>query len=145
MPRKRFLIIHGVNLDMIGERESKVYGVEGIADINDHIETYAEQTGIEYDIRSSNIEGEIVNFIHEAKDNYEGIVIDPGAYGLYSYAIPDAIAAVCVPCAEVHFSNLFAREDFRHDSVIAPVCVGCITGFGKESYTLAIEGLLKIV
>lgn len=122
---------------MLGKREPEIYGAKTLDDIN--CELKKEFSDFELCFFQSNIEGEIVNFIHSAKDNADGIVLNAGAYTHYSYAIRDAIAAVELPCVEVHLSNVFKRESFRHESVIAPVCVGSICGFGEKSYFLALQ------
>lgn len=132
-------IIHGPNINLTGKRETDQYGSETLADINMQILAHAAKRGIECEIFQSNHEGEIIDRIHDTAESTEGIVLNAGAYTHYSYAIRDAIAAVPVPCIEVHFSNVHARGGFRDTSVIAPVCVGCIAGFGKHSYLLALD------
>ena len=134
---KKIFVINGPNLNMLGKREPEIYGAKTLDDINSELKI--EFSDFELCFFQSNIEGEIVNFIHSAKDNAEGIVLNAGAYTHYSYAIRDAIASVSLPCVEVHLSNVFKRESFRHESVIAPVCVGSICGFGEKSYYLALQ------
>lgn len=141
MPRKRVLVLHGPNIDLLGERETGIYGKETLESINGDILDKARELNIECEIFQSNHEGELIEHIHAARNHFDGIVINAGAYTHYSIAIRDAIAAVRVPTVEVHMSNIQAREEFRHKSVIAPVCVGQITGFGKYSYILALHGL----
>ena len=131
------LVIHGPNINLTGKREPDKYGSETIDDINAQIMQKADMLGLGCEIFHSNHEGVIIDKIHSAMGKYAGIVINAGAYTHYSYAIRDAIAAVNVPCIEVHFSNIHARDDFRHKSVIAPVCVGSVAGFGKYSYIMA--------
>lgn len=143
--KKRILVIHGPNINLVGEREASVYGKESFSQINDEIEEHANSLGLACEIYHSNIEGEIINKIHEARTDYDGIVINAGAYTHYSYAIRDAITAIKIPCIEVHFSNIYGREEFRSKSVIAAVCAGHIAGFGKYSYLLALNGLVNII
>lgn len=142
--KKRIIVIHGPNINLTGEREASVYGKETFESINQQILEYAEQRSLVCDIYQSNIEGELINKIQEIRNDCDGIVINAGAFTHYSYALRDAIASVHIPCIEVHFSNIFGREDFRSKSVIAPVCAGTISGFGKHSYMLAIDGLTKL-
>lgn len=141
MPRKKVLVLHGPNIDLLGERETGIYGKETLEGINGDILDKARELNIECEIFQSNHEGELIEHIHAARNHFDGIVINAGAYTHYSIAIRDAIAAVRVPTVEVHMSNIQSREEFRHKSVIAPVCVGQITGFGKYSYILALHGL----
>ena len=143
--RKRVLVLHGPNINMVGERETSIYGKETFDSINLQILDYAASLGLECQTFQSNSEGEIIDHIHAARQNFDGIVINAGAYTHYSYAIRDAIAAVKIPCIEVHFSNIYSREEFRSKSVIAPACVGQISGFGKYSYLLALQGIQNII
>ncbi|MBQ2791700.1 MAG: type II 3-dehydroquinate dehydratase [Oscillospiraceae bacterium] len=142
---KKLLVIHGPNINLTGIREPGVYGSETIDQINREIESYCEKEGFSCRICQSNHEGQIIDWLHEAMGNYDGIILNAGAYTHYSYAIHDAIAAIRIPTVEVHFSNIQARADFRHTSVIAPVCVGSIAGFGKNSYLLAVDAFKKIL
>lgn len=143
--KKKIIIIHGPNINLTGEREASVYGKESFENINEQIREYCDKHNVACEIYQSNVEGELINKIHEARHDFDGIVLNAGAYTHYSYAIRDAIAAVHIPCIEVHFSNIFGREDFRSKSVIAPVCAGNIAGFGKYSYMLAINGLIQLI
>ncbi|MBR4950130.1 MAG: type II 3-dehydroquinate dehydratase [Clostridia bacterium] len=143
--KKKILVIQGPNINLIGERETSVYGSESIDVINKEIIDYAEKFNIKADIFQSNIEGELVTEIQKARKEYDGIIINAGAYTHYSIAIRDAIAAIKIPCIEVHFSNINAREEFRKISVIAPVCAGSIIGFGKFSYLLAVKGIAEFI
>ena len=143
--RKRVLVLHGPNINMVGERETSIYGKETFDSINLQILDYATSLGLECQTFQSNSEGEIIDHIHAARQTFDGIVINAGAYTHYSYAIRDAIAAVKIPCIEVHFSNIHSREEFRSKSVIAPACVGQISGFGKYSYLLALQGIQNII
>lgn len=142
---KKILVIHGPNLNLLGEREPGVYGSDSFDSINNEIKAKAEVLGLECEVFQSNHEGEIIDKLHQARKTCGGVVINAGAYTHYSYAIRDAIAAIKIPVVEVHMSNIHARDEFRHKSVIAPVCVGQIAGFGKESYLLGIEALDKIM
>lgn len=143
--KKRVLILHGPNINMVGERETSIYGKESFESINAQIMDCAAQLGMVCEIFQSNSEGALIDHIHEARNSFDGIVLNAGAYTHYSYAIRDAIAAVKIPCVEVHFSNIHSREEFRSKSVIAPACVGQISGFGKYSYMLALQGLKDII
>ncbi len=145
MSRKKVLVLHGPNIDLLGERETGIYGKETLDSINGEILDKARELNLECEIFQSNHEGELIEKIHAARNHFDGIVINAGAYTHYSIAIRDAIAAVRVPTVEVHMSNIQAREEFRHKSVIAPVCVGQITGFGKYSYILALHGLRDLM
>lgn len=142
--KKKILVIHGANVNMLGERETGIYGKETFDSINQQIAEYAQSLNLECEIYHSNIEGEIITKIQKAKDHFDGIALNAGAYTHYSYAIRDAIAAVRIPTVEVHMSNIQNREEFRKKSVLADVCVGQISGFGKYSYFLALNGLSKM-
>lgn len=139
------MVINGPNLNMLGIREPGVYGSQSYSDLEAYIENYAEEKGIEATVLQSNSEGEIIDFIHHALGNYEGIIINPGAYTHYSYAIHDALSSVNIPTVEVHISNIHKREEFRHKSVTAPACIGQICGLGFRGYTLAIDYLNETV
>lgn len=143
--KKKILVISGPNLNLLGQREVQIYGTETLETIEKRLYARAEELGVELDCFQSNHEGAIIDRLHEAKGNTDGVILNAGAYTHYSVAIRDAIAAVRIPCVEVHLSNVHAREEFRHHSMLAPVCVGVICGFGGASYELALDGLLKIL
>lgn len=138
-------VIHGPNLNLLSAREPQIYGSTSLAEIDERIKAHAESIGVQAEISQFNSEGEIVNAIHEARSWANAIVINPGAYTHYSVAIRDAVAAVDLPTVEVHLSNIYAREEFRRTSVIAPVCAGQISGFGGASYLLGIEAAKHLV
>lgn len=139
----RFLVINGVNLNLTGMREKSVYGTRTLAQINERISAFCEAQGDSVCFFQSNIEGELVNALHEAflKKSCDAIVFNAGAFTHYSYALRDAIASIDIPVAEVHMSNVHAREAFRHNSVLSEVCKGVVCGFGETSYISAIVGL----
>lgn len=136
---KKVFLIHGVNLNMTGIREKGIYGTDTLCDMVEKIKAYGKERGVEIKSFQSNYEGRIVDIIHSAHKNADAIIINPGAYTHYSYAIRDAVAAVDVPAYEVHISNIYEREDFRKISVIAPVCRSQIYGKGINGYYEAIE------
>lgn len=140
----KILIINGPNLNMLGVREPEIYGKETLEDINNKICEYAKSVGAECDFFQSNGEGEIISKIHTVLTEYDGCIINAGAYTHYSYAIADAISAVNKPFVEVHLSNVHSRDEFRHKSVISGVCKGVIAGFGSESYLLAVKALASL-
>lgn len=139
----KILVINGVNLNLTGKREKGVYGTATLAEINEKISSFCKENGDEVSFYQSNVEGEIVNRLHEAFLNKtcDAIVLNAGAFTHYSYAIRDAIAAIDIPVAEVHISNVHAREEFRNHSVLSEVCKGVVCGFGANSYLAAIVGL----
>ncbi|MGD8398065.1 MAG: type II 3-dehydroquinate dehydratase [Anaerolineae bacterium] len=141
VPRYQILVLHGPNLNLLGQREPEVYGRLTLAEIDDRLQAHATAVGVELRTFQSNHEGDIVDAIHEAVGWADGLIINPGAYTHYSYAIRDAIAGAGLPAVEVHLSNVHARERFRRRSVIAPVCLGQIGGFGWRSYVLGVRAL----
>ncbi len=142
---KKIFIINGANLNLTGIRSKIIYGLENLDSINDYINDYCKKNDINVEFFQSNIEGEIINKIHSSIDNQDGIIINPGAYSHYSYGIRDAIESIIIPTIEVHLSNIYAREEFRKKSVISSVCVGVISGFGKEGYILALDAIKNIL
>ncbi|CUS03829.2 3-dehydroquinate dehydratase [Candidatus Promineifilum breve] len=138
----RILILHGPNLNLLGTRQPEIYGRWTLAEINDMLIEQAHKTNTELRIMQSNHEGALLDAIHDARLWGQGILINPGALTHTSYALRDAIAAVGLPTVEVHLSNIHAREEFRRQSLIAPVCVGQISGFGWRSYRLGLAALL---
>ncbi len=136
---QKILILNGPNLNLLGTREKGVYGSETLQDIAKKVSEEATRLNLDFDFVQSNHEGEIIDKIHDARGKYNYIIINPGAYTHYSYAIRDAVKAVEIPTIEIHLSNIHAREEFRSKSVIAPVCIGQICGFGSNSYILAVH------
>ena len=137
---KKILILNGPNINLTGTREPAHYGALTLPEINEKLAARAAELGLAADFAQTNCEGEIIDILHAAIGRYDGIILNAGAYTHYSYAIRDAIAAIApLPVVEVHMSNIHAREEFRHTSVIAPVCRGQIAGFGWESYRLGLE------
>jgi 3-dehydroquinate dehydratase-2 len=144
MPKK-ILVIHGPNLNLLGAREPKVYGKVTLEKINSELKKLGKKEGVTVEVAQTNIEGEIVDLIQKAKKTYSAIVINPGGYTHYSVAIRDAIASVKIPTVEVHLSNIYAREEFRQKSVIAPVAAGQISGFGRNSYILGLKAAIDLI
>lgn len=141
----KILLIHGPNLNLLGKRSPEIYGTLDLETINARMRGIAEKSGAELRVFQSNSEGALIDAIHEAADWADGIVINPGAYAHYSYAIRDALASIHVPAIEVHLSNIYAREEFRRSSVISPVVVGCISGLGWRSYACGIESMIGLL
>ena len=141
----KVLVIHGPNLNMLGQREKDVYGDEDLSQIDKQIKKEAETLELEVDTKQSNEEGELVGLIQEANEKSDGLIINPAAFTHYSIAIRDAVAAVNIPVIEVHISNIYAREEFRHKSVISAVSKGVISGFGSQSYLLGLRALKSLL
>ena len=137
----RLLVLHGPNLNLLGTREPSVYGQVSLPDIDKSITRRSVELGIAVQTKQSNVEGELVTWIQNARGHFDGIIINPAAYTHTSIAIRDAIAAVALPTVEVHLSNIHQREEFRHHSFIAGVALGQIAGFGPPGYLLALEAL----
>lgn len=136
----KICIINGVNLNFTGIRQKDVYGSKTLDEINAEIGKKADELGVEVDFFTSNFEGEIVEKIQKCHlEKYDGIIINPGAFTHYSYALRDAISSVDVPCLECHMSNIHKREEFRHKSVTAPACIGQICGLGYQGYLISLE------
>ncbi len=140
----RVLFLNGPNLNLLGKREPQVYGRTTLGEIEAKVRQRARELGIEVEFRQSNVEGELVTWIQQAVNNFEAIVLNAAAYTHTSIAMRDAISAVGVPTVEVHLSNVHAREEFRHKSVIAGVCRGQIAGFGAHSYILGLEAAVNV-
>ena len=137
---KRILVLHGPNLNLLGTREPEIYGSTTLSDINEILKSKAKELGAdEIEFFQTNFEGELVEAIQKSRGRYDFILLNAAAFTHYSVAIRDAIAAIPVPVIEIHLSNIHKREDFRHNSVIAAVCLGQISGFGVDSYVAALE------
>jgi len=141
----KILLIHGPNLNLLGKREPEYYGTTTLDEINAKMLRIAEENGVELRVFQSNVEGALIDAIHDAANWASGIVINPGAYAHYSYGLRDALAAVNLPTIETHLSNIHAREEFRHKTVISPVVLGCITGLGWRSYECGLRALIDIL
>lgn len=138
---KQVLLLHGPNLNLLGSREPEIYGAMTLEDINEIALRHAKRHHVELRAQQSNHEGELLDMLHVARNYADGVVFNPGAYTHTSVALRDAISAINLPVVEVHLSNTYAREEFRHKSLLAPVCVGQIAGFGWRSYLLGLEAL----
>ena len=142
MARLHIAVLHGPNLNLLGRREPEIYGATTLAEIDRALDERARKRGASVETFQSNVEGELVSKIQEIAGRAQGLVLNPAAYTHTSVAIPDAVKAVGLPCVEVHLSNVHAREPFRRKSLVAPVCLGTIAGFGARSYYLALEAIL---
>ena len=141
----KILLVHGPNLNLLGSREPEIYGTLSLDEINARMQCLAEQNGAELRAIQSNSEGALIDAIHDARNWADGIVINPGAYAHYSYALRDALVAVNLPTVEVHLSNVYAREEFRHKSILSAVAMGSISGLGWRSYLCGIQSLIGIL
>ncbi len=142
---KRILVLHGPNLNMLGKREPEVYGSLTLEQLNAELAAQAAKLGVAVECRQSNHEGVLVDMIQTADGEYDCIIINPAAFTHYSIAVRDALAAISTPAIEVHLSNIYRREEFRHHSVTAPVTVGQIAGFGSQGYILALYAAVDII
>jgi len=140
----RFLVIHGPNLNLLGQREPEVYGVITLEEINRQLRELAGSMAVDLEIVQTNHEGVMVDTIQQAFGQFDGIIINPAAYTHYSIAVRDALAAIKLPAVEVHLSNIYSREEFRHRSVISPVVTGQICGLGPSGYLLALTALTNL-
>ena len=141
MKRLRILVINGPNLNLLGTREPATYGRQTLADVESHLRKVAVELEVIIECRQTNHEGEIIDCIQKGRDRFAGLIINPGGYNHTSVAIRDAIAGTGIPTLEVHISNIHAREEFRHHSLIAPVCIGQIAGLGTDGYEWALRAL----
>ena len=140
---RRVLVLNGPNLNLLGAREPEVYGADTLDDVLERLERHVEGRDVELRAVQSNVEGELVDALHEARTWADGVVFNPGAFTHYSIALRDAISGTGLAVVETHLSNVHAREEFRHRSVLAAVCLGVVAGFGADSYLLALDGLLR--
>ena len=141
----KILVLHGPNLQLLGRREPEIYGRETLAVINDRLQQRGEKLGAVLDFFQSNSEGALVDRVGAALDCYDGLLINPAAYTHTSVALLDAVRAVALPCVEVHLSHVAGREDFRQVSYLSKACIGQVSGFGADSYLLALEGLIRYI
>ena len=142
---QKILVINGPNLNLLGTREKEKYGQSSLEDIRNKCEAHAKKIGIEVEFKQSNVEGEIVNFIQETRKKYNGIIINAGGYTHTSVSILDALLAVKKPPIELHITNIYKREDFRHKSLISKAADGIICGLGADGYIMALNGIKKII
>jgi len=141
----KILILHGPNLNLLGTREPEVYGSMTLNDINEKMITLGHELGAEVTCLQSNHEGALIDALHDARTWASGVVFNPGGYTHTSVALRDALSAIVIPVIEVHLSNVYAREEFRHTSFVSAVCKGKVTGFGWRSYELGLRGLVDII
>ena len=141
----RVLVVHGPNLNLLGERQPEIYGSQSLADIDAQLLQEGKRLDLDVRAMQSNSEGAIIDALHAARTEYDAVVINPGAYAHYSYAIADAIASLRIPVVEVHLTNIAAREPHRRVSVTAAACVGSVSGFGARSYLLALRSVKDIL
>jgi 3-dehydroquinate dehydratase II len=139
------LVLHGPNLNLLGKREPEIYGYLTLEEINERLVRLGQKLNIEIQCKQSNHEGELIDALHNARTWAQGVILNAGGYTHTSVALRDAISAIVIPVVEVHLSNVYAREEFRHFSMISAVCKGKVIGFGWRSYTLALQGLAEII
>jgi 3-dehydroquinate dehydratase-2 len=144
-PKLSVLVVHGPNLNLLGTRETDVYGTQTLADIDAALEDLGDELGVAVETFQSNSEGDIVSTLQRSRGQYDGVLINPAAYTHTSVAIRDAVLALDVPIVEVHLSNIYKREDFRHKSMLADVVAGQISGFGPTSYLLGLRALAELI
>ena len=142
---KPIFVLNGPNLNLLGKREPEIYGSGTLGDIQDSLESLARELGLAIDFRQSNHEGDLLDWLHEAREEASAVIVNAGAYTHSSIAIRDAVSAIGIPVVEVHLSNVHAREDFRKHSYLAPVALGAISGFGPQSYLLALRALHAVL
>ncbi len=141
----KILVLHGPNLNLLGAREPEVYGRLTLEEINSHLVEVGRSLGVEVTCQQSNHEGALIDALHEARRWADGVVFNPGGYTHTSVALRDAVAAIGIPVVEVHLSNVYARESFRHQSLLSAVCRGKVVGFGWQSYALGLRGLVELL
>lgn len=141
---KKILVMHGPNLNFLGKRDQNIYGSVPFEELNRQIQKQADKLGLLCEIFHSNHEGNLIDKLQEARDQFDGVVLNAGALTHYSYALADAVADLNIPCVEVHISNIYARDPFRARSVLSPVCAGTIAGFGIRGYFLALQALAEM-
>jgi 3-dehydroquinate dehydratase-2 len=139
------LVLHGPNLNLLGEREPEIYGSKTLSELNNNLIDYGRSLGMKVLCQQSNHEGRLIDLLQEARISTSGVVFNAGGYTHTSVALRDSISAIRIPVVEVHLSNIYAREEFRHTSLISPVCKGVISGFGWQSYQLALQALRRIL
>lgn len=142
---KEILVLHGPNLNLLGLREPEIYGSLSLEKLDERLIKYGEKVGLKVSTQQSNLEGELINYLHGAVSFALGVIFNPGGYTHTSIAIRDAVSGIDLPVIEVHISNVYAREEFRHISMIAPVCAGKIVGFGWRSYILGLQAMSDLI
>ena len=143
--KKKILVVSGPNLNLLGTRKTSIYGQGSLEDIHTGLSNHAAELNVQVECLQFNNEGEMIDCLQMSTESFDGVIINAGALAHYSYALRSAIGAMLLPCIEVYISNVHAREEFRHDSVIAPVCIGVVGGFGKKSYLMALEALVNLI